>query len=364
MASSLDGKFRFDGKKIPFRDGDTIGSALHRAGVRTISRSMKYHRPRGLYCCTGSCASCLVDVDGVPNLPACMTRPDSGTEVRSQNRIGSAKRDLLAVTDVAFPDGFDPHGAFTRPRLVNNLFLRAVRFMSGWGKAPKHAGVESTAKRHQRRVDELIVGAGASGLARAHAATGEVLLIDEHPGPMGDFPDNVDTWSDALAFGIYGDVVAIRRGQDLWEVTADRITLATGHHDDWPLFEGNDRPGILSLRGARRLLEEHGVLPGRKIVVHGDSLPHDFMDALEREGAHVVAHGIVTEARGNPVRKADVDGVWHGCDTIICNLPGVPRIELFQQAGCVLGWSDGAIRPVLDADGRTSNPNVFGGGDS
>src|SRR5213596_261153 len=55
----------------------------------------------------------------------------------------------------------------------------------------------------------------------------------------------------------------------VWEVTAPRITLATGHHDAWPLFANNDLPGILSLRGALRLLGEHGVRPGSQVVVHG-----------------------------------------------------------------------------------------------
>ncbi|HLF16841.1 MAG TPA: (2Fe-2S)-binding protein, partial [Candidatus Thermoplasmatota archaeon] len=77
--------FTFDGQEVPCRPGDTLGSALHRAGVKVLSRSLKYHRPRGLYCCTGSCASCFVDVDGVPNVPACMTGAHPGAAVRSQN---------------------------------------------------------------------------------------------------------------------------------------------------------------------------------------------------------------------------------------------------------------------------------------
>ena len=54
------GQFTFDGKEVPYQDGDTLGSALHRAGVKVLSRSLRYHRPRGLFCCTGSCASCRV----------------------------------------------------------------------------------------------------------------------------------------------------------------------------------------------------------------------------------------------------------------------------------------------------------------
>ena len=39
---------RFDGERVDAFEGDTIGSALHAAGRRVISRSFKYHRPRGL----------------------------------------------------------------------------------------------------------------------------------------------------------------------------------------------------------------------------------------------------------------------------------------------------------------------------
>ncbi len=362
MVDALDDRFTFDGKRIPYQPGDTIGSALHRAGVRTISRSMKYHRPRGLYCNVGSCASCLVDVDGVPNLPACTTQPKPGMAVESQNRIGSAKRDLLAVTDVAFPSGFDPHGAFTRPRLLNNLFLRAVRFMSGWGKAPEPGEVSELRRRYTCHVQELIIGGGEAGKARAAASDmdQDVLLIDEQTGSIAGLPPHVDVWTEALAFGIYDGVVAVRRNNDLWEVTADMISICTGDHDDWPMFVGNDRPGVLSLRGATILLQQ-GVLPGRRVVGHGDPLPQSFRDALEHAGGAVVAEGTVEEARGVPVRKAIVDGSSIQCDAVVCNLPGVPRIELFQQAGCQLEWRDGNLRPVLDADGMTTVNGIYGG---
>ena len=60
------GALRFEGTRVETRDGDTIGSALFRHGVRTFNRSLKAHRRRGLYCVTGDCANCLVTVDGVP----------------------------------------------------------------------------------------------------------------------------------------------------------------------------------------------------------------------------------------------------------------------------------------------------------
>ncbi len=64
--------FTFDGRDVNGLAGDTIGSALFAAGVRTFSRSFKYHRRRGLMCCAGQCPNCLVAVDGAPGVRACV----------------------------------------------------------------------------------------------------------------------------------------------------------------------------------------------------------------------------------------------------------------------------------------------------
>ena len=40
--------FRFEGRDFTGFAGDTPASALWAAGVRTLGRSFKYHRPRGL----------------------------------------------------------------------------------------------------------------------------------------------------------------------------------------------------------------------------------------------------------------------------------------------------------------------------
>ena len=63
--------FGFDGREIPIHPGDTIGSALYRAGVDTVSRSFKYHRRRGFLCMSGDCPNCLVQVDGETGVRCC-----------------------------------------------------------------------------------------------------------------------------------------------------------------------------------------------------------------------------------------------------------------------------------------------------
>jgi aerobic-type carbon monoxide dehydrogenase small subunit (CoxS/CutS family) len=70
--------FFFEGERVKGFEGDTIASALHALGIKTLSYSIKKHRPRGFYCAIGNCASCNMIVDGVPNVRTCITmlKPD------------------------------------------------------------------------------------------------------------------------------------------------------------------------------------------------------------------------------------------------------------------------------------------------
>ena len=90
-------RFFFDGEPVDAFAGDTIGSALFASGRRVFSRSFKYHRPRGLLCCSGSCANCMMTVDGVPNVRVCVEpvragRAGEGAERPRLARPRSAQR--------------------------------------------------------------------------------------------------------------------------------------------------------------------------------------------------------------------------------------------------------------------------------
>src|SRR5581483_1506256 len=87
----------FDGKPIKALSGDTVASALYVAGVRIVSRSFKYHRPRGLLCLSGDCPNCLVTVDGEPCVPACTTPARDGMSVRREHGWPSAEHDALSA---------------------------------------------------------------------------------------------------------------------------------------------------------------------------------------------------------------------------------------------------------------------------
>jgi hypothetical protein len=80
--------FDFDGRTIPFVDGQSIGAALTAAGVRSWRTTRDAGRPRGLFCGIGVCFDCLVVVDGHPNERACLVPARSGAVVTSQEGTG------------------------------------------------------------------------------------------------------------------------------------------------------------------------------------------------------------------------------------------------------------------------------------
>src|SRR5215469_12852319 len=129
--------FSFEGRPVSAFAGDTLGSALFADGRRVFSRSFKYHRPRGLLCCSGRCPNCMMTVDGVPNVRVCAEplRPDA--DVRDQNVRGSVDRDLLGVVDkVGGP--FTPVGFYyrtmIRPRRAWPLYEKVLRHLAGLGR--------------------------------------------------------------------------------------------------------------------------------------------------------------------------------------------------------------------------------------
>src|SRR5204862_4989638 len=92
-------RFHFEGRTITAWMGQTIAAALYAAGVRIFTRSFKYHRPRGLFCMTGDCPNCLMNVDGRPNVRTCVEPVREGQVVRHQNAWPSLAWDVLSIFD-------------------------------------------------------------------------------------------------------------------------------------------------------------------------------------------------------------------------------------------------------------------------
>lgn len=76
--------FTFDGRELAGYEGEVIAAALHAAGIRVLSESHGLRRPRGFFCAIGNCSSCLMVVDGEPNVRVCVERLRDGMRVETQ----------------------------------------------------------------------------------------------------------------------------------------------------------------------------------------------------------------------------------------------------------------------------------------
>ena len=77
--------FRWEGRPATGVAGDTIVSALAAAGVSVFSRSLKYHRPRGILTASFHDPGCLLQVDDEPNVRGAHRQLRAAMDVRPQN---------------------------------------------------------------------------------------------------------------------------------------------------------------------------------------------------------------------------------------------------------------------------------------
>ncbi|WP_417804381.1 (2Fe-2S)-binding protein [Thalassospira lucentensis] len=74
--------FQFEGKHLSGRTGDTIAAALLLSGETTLRESYVTRSPRAPFCMIGNCFECLVEVDGVDGVQACLTPLLEGMQIR------------------------------------------------------------------------------------------------------------------------------------------------------------------------------------------------------------------------------------------------------------------------------------------
>lgn len=358
--------FTFEGEPVRAFAGDTIGSALFAAGRRVFGRSFKYHRRRGLLCCSGQCPNCMMTVDGVPNVRVCVRPPREGTVVKAQNVVGSLDRDLMAVTDrIGGP--FTPVGfyykTFIRPRWAWPYYEKFLRNAAGLGKLDPHVTERRRVDHEHAHAEVLVVGGGQSGLeaALAHARAGrQVVLIDEGPEPGGHQLANrerimtmrslaaetaqagVEILPFARAIGLYeGNLVPVDRGSTLVKFRAETVVAATGTLEQPLVFAGNDLPGVMLPAGARRLANYWSLRPGeRAVVLTVDDRGVETARELEAAGVEIaevvdyrerVPRSVVAKGR-KQVRSLTVDGKRFDCDLVVMSGSPQPNYGLLAHA--------------------------------
>ncbi|MCA8143518.1 (2Fe-2S)-binding protein [Burkholderia multivorans] len=76
-------EFSFDGRALAAHAGESIASALMRAGIACQRRGWRRDEPRGYYCGMGLCWECAVDVEGVGVVRGCGYPATPGLQVRT-----------------------------------------------------------------------------------------------------------------------------------------------------------------------------------------------------------------------------------------------------------------------------------------
>ena len=70
-----------NGKEITAYKGETLLAALIAAGYKGMKRSPLAKESRGALCGMGVCFECIVTVNDIPNIRACMTEVENNMKV-------------------------------------------------------------------------------------------------------------------------------------------------------------------------------------------------------------------------------------------------------------------------------------------
>jgi sarcosine oxidase, subunit alpha len=326
-------RFRFNNRTFTGYPGDTIASALAANGVKTFTRSFKYHRPRGILTASWVDPNLMVQVGDEPNVRAGHRELVEGLDVHSQDVWPSLRFDVKTVNSVI--------GRFLAPGFYYKTFIKPEPLWPAYEAVLKrfvHSGSIDTASPHiehdktYAHPDVVVAGGGPAGMAAAVAAAHDgarVLLVEEEhelgghwlwsgPHHLHDLAKLRDEVLGTPGLEVLTNSVVIARYDDNWlgvvvrgehgrerllKVRAKTLVAAPGLIERPYVFEGNDLPGVMLMTGARRLINRYAVKPGDRAVVftantHGDAGVED----LRRAGVEIVA--IVDARRGDRVVRA------------------------------------------------------------
>ncbi len=290
-----------------------------------------------------------------------------------------------------------------------------------------------------RDVDVLVVGAGAAGMAAAVAAKREgaerVLLVDRGTAPGGILTQcihtgfglqrmgseltgpeyaaieygavqeaGIEVWWDTTVLSVDRElsVTVLGPAHGYRRLSTGAVVLATGSRERTRgniVIAGTRPAGVYTAGTAQQLLNLHGVLPGREVVILGSGdIGLIMARRMTQEGAHVncvlevmaepgglrrnvvqclddfgipllLSHtvtavlgrdrveGVVISEVDPVTRKPIGDPCTIGCDCLLLSVGLIPEREVAVAAGVPLDTRTGG--PLVDAELQTRVPGIF-----
>ncbi len=372
--------FTWNGKRLTGFQGDTIASALMANGVEVVSRSMKYHRPRGYMTADFWDPNGFVQVGDEPNVRSGHRQLTSGITVDPQNVWPSLDYDVKAANGLVgrFLSAGFYYKTFMKPAALWPAFEKVLATFAPGGSVD----LDSTPGYYDKRYshpDVLVAGGGPAGMAAAIAAaeSGARVMLVEHEHQLGGHlrwgstadqasarqlaesvaAAGVEVLTDSTVTGRYEDswVAVSQRShahavERLIKARAKVLIVAPGLIERPYVFAGNDKPGVMLSGAVRRSIAMYATRPGSRAVVFSGNADGDAAAIdLERVGVDVAAvidarsGANIVEAHGGAKRVSSVelaDGSSIDADLLVVAAGWTAPTSLLNMAG---------DRPVYDA---------------
>jgi sarcosine oxidase subunit alpha len=399
--------FTFNNKKMTGFESDCIASALHAQGVKILTKSLKYDLPRGFFCGIGKCSSCLMRVNGIPNVRTCIAPLKQGVKVEMQGKFGE-------LPSAKFEE---------KPKETINVDVLVV----GAGPAGLCASIEAA----KQGVSVLLVDenmcVGGQLIKQTHkffgsqnekAGTRGIVISEDLKKEIDELKKvgKINLLLNSTVIGYYeGEknlhkfMVVKRKDYDnfLIEVNSKTTVFACGAMENMLLFPGNDIPGVYGAGSVQTLMNVFGVKPGKKVLMIGagnvglivsyqllqagidvdrvvEAAPfiggyHVHAAKLRRCGVPIYTSHSIKEVYGKDCVEGAVviklDKNWEpikgseekvACDTVCLAVGLTPSTRLLYQIGVKMDFVSEAGGYVAMHDNfmRTSIKGIFVAGDS
>jgi sarcosine oxidase subunit alpha len=387
-------------------EGDTIASALHAEGVKTLSTSLIYNNPRGFFCGIGKCSSCLMRVNKIPNVRTCIAPLKENIRVEIQDKLPDlpkAQFEEIPVETLSFDIltiGAGPAGLCAAIEAAQNgahvLIVDENQKVGGQLIKQTHKFFGSKQEK-----------AGTRGIYIAKELENELYSLESQ--------GKIDIMLDSTVIGYYeskkNHLFGVVRRKDyksqFLEINCKAAIIAVGAMENMILFPNNDLPGVYGAGAVQTLMNVYGVKPGKNVLMVGagnvglivayqllqaginvdsvvEAAPriggyHVHAAKLRRCGVPIYTSHSIKEVlgkdkvEGTVVVKLDKD--WQpivgsetivDCDTVCLAVGLTPSTRILSQIGVEMEIipEAGGYVALHDESMQTSVKNIYVSGDS